>query len=224
MDVSQEKLKRDFVKASILLHETQFFVQTSNFLRENKEKPAEKLLAEYTCLKYNFVALKNLHDSKVDFNIYGKENEELLSLSKALNPYLEFATHVRNVIGGHLDNGVIDNAVQWEPFVFFGDGKEKTLERLFVMYRTLFESAINSYVDSSGVQKQFGVELDLNIPTYSEKLYNYMNGANDAAFVYLNKLKEYLNGLIRYDQNWEDLLQSTQKAAATDFADFKNKR
>lgn len=222
-EITQEKFKRDYVKASILLHESQFLVNASNTL--NTEDNAKSQLVLFTCIKYNFIALKNIHDSKCDFNIYNTDNEELNKLSKALNPYLEFATHVRNLVSGHLDNGIIDNAVQWEPFIF-AKGLEKHESnnkeiQLIIIYRTLLESAINSYVDKDGRQKQFGEELDLNIPQYSSMLLDYMNSANDASFAYLTELTHYLNDKIEYIEDLSGLFNAMQLAANTDFSNYK---
>ena len=222
-EITQEKLKRDYVKASILLHESQFLVNTSNTL--NTEGKAKSQLALFTCIKYNFIALKNIHDSKCDFNIYNTDNEELNKLSKALNPYLEFATHVRNLISGHLDNGIIDNAVQWEPLIFTKAPKRNESNykeaQLIIIYKTLLESAINSYVDKNGKQKQFGEELDLNIPQYSSMLLDYMNKANDASFAYLTELMRYLSDKIEYIKDLSGLFNAIQLAAKTDFSNYK---
>lgn len=61
-------------------------------------------------------------------------------------PGLEFANHMRNKLAGHIENDVIENSVQWEATIFSAINKgSRQLQRL-LMYKSILESGINSYV------------------------------------------------------------------------------
>jgi hypothetical protein len=48
--------------------------------------------------------------------LFLKNGKELTEKAKSLKKRLEFINHLRNKISGHIDEKVIEKAIQWEPF------------------------------------------------------------------------------------------------------------
>ena len=73
-----------------------------------------------------------------------------------------------------------ERAVQWMPQLFTKEGvPENGNLRLAEAQRALIESCVNSYVDESGVQKQFGTEIDLHYPPNQRAFFEYMASTVD---------------------------------------------
>lgn len=178
----------------------------------NEEDWNKKLRLFKSC----FVSLDILRDSFRHFNMILKGHEELTEKAKCLKRKLEFIKHLRNKISGHLDEKVITKAIQWEPFIFSKDAMENEKGRKFLIYKSLIESAINSFIDIDSNQKVFDTEIDLGYPANQKLFLNYVGDLNIDAIDFLTEIEKILKDVIEFwDKN--ELLKMAIKAGETDF-------
>jgi hypothetical protein len=197
-----------YLKAMILLDDI------SNYHEElgRDEEWSKKLRHFKNC----FVSLDILRDSLKSFNILLIENATLIVHRDKLRKELEFINHLRNKIGGHLDDKVLEKAVQWHPFIFSEKIQDNKEAQIFFMYTSLIESSINSFIDVSGVQKKFGTEIDLIYPPYQKTFFNYIGELNISSIEFLAKLLIVLKSKIDFWHD-DDMVLMAMKAGETDF-------
>lgn len=102
--------KSKFIRLTLLKDEIEFFHNT--LLKPNT------LLEQFRYIKQNFTTLNTLRESINQFDKNIKVSNELNLKTKNLRKKLEFVNHIRNKIGGHLDNELLKRAAQWEPHIF----------------------------------------------------------------------------------------------------------
>lgn len=163
-----------------------------------------------------FVSLDILRDSFSHFSLLLKSQKKLTEKAKSLKKRLEFINHLRNKISGHLDEKVITKAIKWEPLIFSKDEKDNEKGRKFLIYKSLMESAINSFIDIDSKQKVFDTEIDLAYPPNQKLFFNYIEDLNIDAIDFLTEIEMILKNEIEYwDQN--ALIEMARKAGETDF-------
>ena len=101
-------------------------------------------------------------------------------------------------ITGHIENDAIGNSVQWEPTIFQDSLKDNELMQRFLLYRSILESAINSYIDANGKHKIFKQEIDIIYPDTCKLFYTYHMQLIKDSLEYLRKLKNTMNSKIIY--------------------------
>lgn len=217
---NQNEIKRDYVKSRIILNDIKFYINASH-IEYPKEQEETQL---FVCIKNNLIPLKNLFDLKPRLNRYYIDNKDLQELSKLLDKKLEVSNKLRNRIAGHLDDDVTNNAISWEPYIFvkIQNEEHKTFAQDYFIYKSLFESAINSCIEQNGI---FTEEIDILIPDERTKLLDFMDSTNNLAIDFLEKTLEIMDSLIVYwDQNdLKTFLLSMEKASNVDF-NIKGKR
>ena len=171
--------------------------------------------------KNSFVALDILRDSFSHFNLILKNEIELSNKAKSLKKRLNFINHLRNKISGHLDEKIISKAVQWEPFIFSQDSIDNKEGMTFLIYKTLIESSINSFIDEDSKQKIFNTEIDLIYPPDQTLFFNYIGELNCDAIDFLEKLERIIKEQISFWKN-DELYKMAEKASETDFNLKKN--
>lgn len=153
----------------------------------------------YQATKNSFLPLALLKTYISGWGRYHKDDTELNELKEKIWPGLEFANHVRNKITGHLENDVIDNSVQWEPTIFHDSNKDDQLMQRLLMYKSILESAINSYIDDkTGAHKLFSQEIDMLFPDTSNLFYMYLQNLIRDSMLYLNLLIGTMRNKIEY--------------------------
>lgn len=166
--------------------------------------------------KNSFIALDILRDSFCHFNLLLRNEKQLTVKAKSLKKRLEFINHLRNKISGHLDEKVITKAVEWEPFIFSQEIKHNEKGRKYLIYKSLIESSINSYIDKDSKQKVFDTEIDLLYPPNQEIFFNYVGNLNVDAINFLSDIENILKEkIIFWDKN--ELFRMALKAGKTDF-------
>ena len=68
----------------------------------------------------------------------------------------------------------------------------------FLLYRSILESAINSYIDANGKHKIFKQEIDIIYPDTCKLFYTYHMQLIKDSLEYLRKLKNTMNSKIIY--------------------------
>lgn len=175
----------------------------------------------YQATKESFLPLALLKTYISGWTRYHKDDAKMNELKNKIWPGLEFANHVRNKITGHIENEVIDNSIQWEPTIFQDANKENQLMQRFLIYKSILESAINSYIDDkTGAHKIFNQEIDIMFPDTSKLFYMYLQNLIHDSMSYLSLLIDTMRDKIEYFHGLPaNLLKS---AGETDFK-TKNK-
>lgn len=208
--------KSQYIKASIIYDD--LFLYKDGFYAI-KDKPST-FCKMYQATKNSFLPLALLKSNINKWGKYHKDDENLNNLRTQIMPGLEFANHIRNKIIGHLEEEVMENSIQWEPFIFYDSMKENELEQKILIYRSILESAINSYVDNNGKHKVFNTEIDVFYPTTCELFYAYINELIKNSLLFLDLLKTHLKSRIIFFTGCPANI--IIKAAETDFS-VKNK-
>lgn len=187
-------LKSQYIKVSIIyddlsLYDNIFYAERGNL---------DSICKMYQATKNSFLPLALLKSYINGWGLYHANDAYINALKDKIIPGLEFANHVRNKITGHIENDVIENSVQWEPTIFQDSLKDNELMQRFLLYRSILESAINSYIDANGKHKIFKQEIDIIYPDTCKLFYTYHMQLIKDSLEYLRKLKNTMNSKIIY--------------------------
>lgn len=208
-------LKSQFIKAILVYDELQRY-DGCLFAREGTLESFYKMWQD---TKDAFLPLALLKSYIGGWNRYHVLDKSMNDLRDKILPGLEFANHVRNKITGHIENDVIYNSIQWEPTIFQDSYKGNQNMQRFLIYRSLLESAINSYVDSAtGLHKIFKNEIDVFVNISNNEFYGYLRELIRDSLEYLRLLIETMDDKIVY---FSGLPANVIKNAAN--TDFKTK-
>lgn len=206
-----EELKLQFVKAQLIYDDLQMY--TTHFQQVTAKNDA--LCSALQTVKNILLPLAVLSSNIKKWGKYYQDNDELKDLKSKLNDGLEFANHMRNKITGHLEDEVINNTIQWEPAIFEVSMKDTIMQR-YSIYKSLIESAANSYVDPiTGKHRIFDYEIDLLFPETSKKFQEYVVTIVNESIDFLEKFMDLLNSKIVYFSGVPDNIYT--KAGKTDF-------
>ena len=87
---------------------------------------------------------------------------------------------------------------------------------MFLAYKTLLESAINSFIDKESKQKVFDTEIDLLYPSNQTLFFNYIGELNKDSIYFLNEIVNILRGKITFFDE-KKVFIAYIKAGETDF-------
>lgn len=226
-----EKTKKDLVICKLLLSEIKIYADRV-FLEKKRDEvknPANKLITMSVFLKGLCIQLNNLADviDRNVFNEYISENNNLIEINRKLKKDLPFIKHIRNHICGHLDDEVIEKLIQWEPGIFEKRYCSKEFTQEYLIYKSILETGINSYITEEGTQKVFNREIDLFIPEENEMFMKFLGETTDKAVDFLSIIALIVNQKITYysyeellpDSDWssDNFLPMIKEAAQTDF-------
>ena len=187
-------LKSQYLKASIIYDDLNLYNNSFKIEKGNLYSICKILQAT----KNSFLPLALLRSNINSWSRYHSADSYLNTIRNKILPGLEFANHVRNKIAGHIENEVIENAVQWEPMIFQDSIKNTGVFQRFLLYRSILESAINSYIDTTGKHKIFKQEIDIVYPETSKLFYTYHIQLIMDSLEYLRRLKTEMNTKIIY--------------------------
>lgn len=160
--------KADYVGLKIILNELRSFHKDLHLTSLDKDSLAFQMRSTLNV----FVPLHNLKDAINRIRI--NTNNDFVLKTRKLRKDLEFISHIRNKGAGHIDNEILERAVQWHPHIFRESTKENEDYLSFECYRAVIESAINSYICKDGIQKVFETEIDLLYPPDAKKFYDFL--------------------------------------------------
>ena len=203
-----DKLKTKYLRAIILKNEI-----TEHHKKLNDE---QDFIKKMILFKNCFVTLDILRDSFSHFNEIQNENNKLAEKSRSLKKRLKFTNHIRNKISGHLEEDLLEKAIQWEPQIFKAATKNNKEFQIILSYKTIIESAINSYLDENLKQKVFDTEIDLLFTPNRTLFYNYIGEINIDSINYLSEIILILENKIEF---WADekMYEMAKKAGETEF-------
>lgn len=203
-----DKLKTTYLRALILLNDISSYHQSLN----DEDEWSKKMRLFKNC----FVALDIFRDSFRSFSSLLRDNVALSGKARNLKKRLIFINHLRNIISGHLAENLLEKAVQWEPYIFSDKTKENESAQLFLAYKTLLESAINSFIDKESKQKVFDTEIDLLYPSNQTLFFDYVGELNiDSIYLLREILKILRDKIVFLDEN--QVMTAYIKAGETDF-------
>lgn len=209
-------LKSQYIKASVLYDELSFY---DVFFRD--EGSNIPFFTMYYMTKNSFLTLSLLKSNINNWGQYYKNDNVLITLQRQIFPGLEFTNHLRNKISGHIETDVMNNTVQWGPYIFEDICKKNKLLQKRLIYQYILESAINSYLDKDTHQhKIFGKEIYLSDSSTCKTFYEYLQNLIVDSIKYLSLVKEIINSKIFYFHGTPANL--IKKASETDFV-TKNK-
>ena len=130
----------------------------------------------FRLIKQNLITLNTFFESLDRHNVIIKENPDLKELTRSIRKRKGLIIHMRNKIGGHLDDDVLIRSAQWIPYIFHEKSKENREFQIGLSYKALLETSINSYIDlnDNEKQKEFGTEIDLGYPPDQSLFFNYL--------------------------------------------------
>lgn len=213
-DKYQIKKKAHYVKLLLLRDELQYFDGVLSQAITNSESWSGKLRATRSV----FVALNNVKDAANDKQIDG--DEAFVSKTRNIRKKLAFANHFRNRGIGHLDDTLIQRAVQWNPHLFHANLKGNETLKIIEAQRAIIEACINSYTDQNGKQKYFDTEIDLNYPPDAKVFFVYLSEIVKDAIEWLADAENRVFETIDY-HNDDRILEMSAVAAKTSF-DLRN--
>jgi hypothetical protein len=172
---------------------------------------------KFRLFKNCFVALDIFRDSFDNFSLFVSDNQELINLGRDLKKKLKFIIHLRNKISGHLDQKLLQKAAEWEPYIFAVEIRSKKEAQILLIYKTLLESGINSFIDNDSNQKVFETEIDLFYPPNQKLFFDYIGELNMKSIYYLEIIIDILENKIEFWTN-DKILEMANKAGMTDFS------
>lgn len=209
--INQNEYQRDYVRALIIRADID-----KNGLAYSKAAETNDLIECFRLLKNGFLAYSTLGELLKTFSKYTIGNESLSQKMKGLRVKLDFMNHLRNKCTGHLDDTLIDKAIQWEPSLFSKQFVESK-HHIYLVYKTLLESAINSYIDDKGDQKYFHTEIDLFYPPNWSEFIKFMSESQIESMDFLDDLLSEIKKNLRLIDNIDDLFLQAAIAGKTDF-------
>jgi hypothetical protein len=204
------EIRKQLLVLFLLKDELEFFHQSLN----EEEDPFK----QFRLIKQNLIVLNTFLESLNKFKEYIKRNEDLKERTRLIRKRGGLIIHMRNKIGGHLDDDVLIRSAQWTPFVFHKLAKENRKLQVGLSYKTIIEASINSYIDLSNneKQKEFGMEIDLSYPPDVTLFFNYLGNINSDSIEWTSIIIEIIERDFAYFEDKEALFQS-KIAGLTDF-------
>lgn len=210
--ISQKEYQRDYIRALIIRADID-----RNGFAYSKAADGKDIQECFRLLKNGFLAYSMLHDSLKTYSKYTIGQEDLSLKMKSLRVKLELMNHLRNKCCGHLDDKILDKAIQWEPSLFSKAFVESE-NHIYIIYKSLLESAINSYLDNKGVQKYFKTEIDLFYPDNWKLFIKFMDDSQKESFEFLDGIIRIIKPNLKVIDNRQDLMIQARIAGETDFA------
>jgi len=180
-------------------------------------------LIKYRLIKQNLISLNTFLETIKSLSEYLRENVQLKDKTRSIRKRGGLINHMRNKIGGHLDENLLYRAAQWTPIIFSKMFSQNKSLQVGLAYKTIIEASINSYIDLSDneIQKEFGTEIDLTYPPNATLFFNYLSDLNMDSINWITSVI----GIIEEDFEYFDYSQmklQSKIAGSTDF-NLKNK-
>jgi len=172
----------------------------------------------FKIIKQNIITLNTFFESLGRYSFLIKNNPDLKELTRSIRKRKGLINHMRNKIGGHLDDDVLIRSAQWIPYIFHEKSKENREIQIGLSYQALLEAAVNSYIDlyDNERQKEFGKEIDLNYPPDQALFLNFLEALNSDSLKWIKSAIEIIESDFEY-LNDEGIIYQSRIAGFTDF-------
>lgn len=190
--------------------------------REFEEKGFGNLFS-MVLFKQALISVANLVDFELTIRLVYREHPELSSRYRQTINEFEFAKYLRNKFVGHIKPELIEKALEWRPEMCFFLNKMPDSQMMWLYNEWILETAINSYVDTSGKHKIFDGETDLMYPPDRTRFLIYMTKIIKDGISFLEELILAMD--FDYDKlcnpDWPERLRLAYIAGNTDFEFIK---
>lgn len=207
--------KAQYLNVLILTHELEHYFIKKNYLDPYLFFSHVDCSLFFRELNFNILTINKFVEFVRKYQKNIPKNIEFNTIHQKLTNEYQFIKHLRNKISGHLDKILLEKAAQWEPTVFFNTINKNT--QITLAYKTLFESAINSYIDDEGRHKIFDSEIDLFYPENNVLFLDTIHNINEQSLKLLLIIKKSLESDIEFITNKNQLFENERRAGETDF-------
>jgi len=212
-DKYQIPRKSDFICLTILLHDLKCFDEELSSEIDGIEVLANKMRNTRNV----FVSLHNLKDSMNRIKING--GEQFVAKTRALRKDLDFIVHIRNKGAGHLDRTLLERAAQWTPELFNEISQDNDDYLIFLSYKAVLESTINSYLNEEGEQKVFNTEIDFLYPPNAEQFFNFLSSIVKRSIMWVEAARNIVKSEIKFHSS--DMIKEMGAIAGKTSFDLK---
>ena len=161
-----------------------------------------------------FISLNNVLDimNKINLNL----SKDYTTFSRTLKKELAFANHFRNRAAGHLNEILLERAVQWSPQIFSLISKENEKYKIAEAHRVIIEACTNSFIDHEGKQKVFNTEIDLMYPPDAKLFFIHLQKLITESLEWLTISAESILSNIKHHTD-DEIHELTAIAGKTNF-------
>lgn len=164
--------------------------------------------------KSNYLNILILIDELQSYNT--SLSDDNVKFSRNLKKKLAFANHFRNRAVGHLNETLLERAVQWSPQIFSSASKENLKFKIAEAHRVIIEACTNSFINHEGIQKVFNTEIDLMYPPDAELFFTHLQELVTESLEWLTiSAESTLSSIQHHDEN--EIKELAAIAAKTNF-------
>lgn len=164
--------------------------------------------------KSNYLNILILIDELQSYNT--SLSDDNVKFSRNLKKKLAFANHFRNRAVGHLNETLLERAVQWSPQIFSSASKENLKFKIAEAYIVIIEACTNSFINHEGIQKVFNTEIDLMYPPDAELFFTHLQELVTESLEWLTiSAESTLSSIQHHDEN--EIKELAEIAAKTNF-------
>lgn len=119
-----------------------------------------------------FVVLVNVDDVRREVAALVRTNAPLVASTRSLGQRLQPVRRLRNVVGGHLSNEIVEIALREEPILLLAGMNPEAIQYLSAI--RIVDAALNHYLDPAGNPLIFGGDTDLVYPPDMERFLTWL--------------------------------------------------
>lgn len=202
--------KSNYLNILILIDELQSYHTSLTDVISDKDSWITKLRNTRNV----FISLNNVLDAmnKINLNL----SDDYVKFTRNLKKKLAFANHFRNRAVGHLNETLLERAVQWSPQIFSSTSKENEKFKIAEAHRVIIEVCTNSFINHEGIQKVFNTEIDLMYPPDAELFFTHLQELVTESLKWLMiSAESTLSSIQHHDEN--EIKELAAIAAKTNF-------
>lgn len=206
----QIKEKAQYLNLLLLKDDLTYFHE----LLDRPTKGTEDWLNKLRNTRQVFLILDNVREAAQKINLKGPK--AYVEQTRQIRKDLLFVNHFRNKAIGHLDQTLLERAVQWTPSLFSEDNKDNEEFQTIEGHRAVIEASINSFLDDEGIQKVFKTEIDLMYPPNYNLFYQYLWKVVTDSIDWISQALSILSSEINY-HNRDEMHEISSIAGQTEF-------
>lgn len=189
--------KSAYMKALIVQSDLKYLDEK---LSDRNKDPSESL----RFIRYMLVVLENFRNLISETNQLCRNEKRLTEKKRAIRKELKQIVHLRNKVGGHIDEDVLNSVINGEPILFSSDITPEG-EYAIASIR-LLDVTLNTYIDKDGKPVIFGHDIDLVIPSDNQKFLQWLEDFVISALDITEIILKVLNSQIKRVKSSQELM------------------
>ena len=173
----------------------------------------ENFFNMFRLIKQNINALNTFYETLYRYKSITQTHLELKSITARITKKQNFISYLNNKIGGCLSDEIILESLQCIPHIFHKKSKEYRDVQIGISYQALLETAIKSYLEDTGKEKEFSSEIHLNNAQERTIFFQYIGSLNRDCVSWIRSVVEIIEKDISYMEDDEILYQMRVKSA-----------